>query len=132
MMKTRFEFNVRGYELDSFGHVNNAVYLNYLEQARWEMFLENEEWGAFLKKNEVFPAVIENRIRYLRELTPFAKAYAETLWKRRGAYLIAHHKIYNQETQKLSAVAECMLLLLSRERIIYEPPESMKNMLEEE
>ena len=31
-MKTRFEFNVRGYELDSFGHVNNAVYLNYLEQ----------------------------------------------------------------------------------------------------
>ena len=74
MMKTRFEFNVRGYELDSFGHVNNAVYLNYLEQARWEMFLENEEWSAFLKKNEVFPAVIENRIRYLRELTPFAKA----------------------------------------------------------
>ena len=41
-MKTRFEFNVRGYELDSFGHVNNAVYLNYLEQARWEMFLERK------------------------------------------------------------------------------------------
>ena len=28
---------VRGNELDSFGHVNNAIYLNYLEQARWEI-----------------------------------------------------------------------------------------------
>ena len=29
---------VRSYELDSFGHVNNAVYLNYLEAARSEWF----------------------------------------------------------------------------------------------
>jgi len=27
---------VRGYELDAYGHVNNAVYLNYLEYARGE------------------------------------------------------------------------------------------------
>lgn len=27
---------VRSFELDSFGHVNNAVYLNYLEEARSE------------------------------------------------------------------------------------------------
>jgi YbgC/YbaW family acyl-CoA thioester hydrolase len=33
-------FRVRGYELDSFGHVNNAVYLNYLEAARGEFLLK--------------------------------------------------------------------------------------------
>ena len=27
---------VRSYEMDSLGHVNNAVYLHYLEQAGWE------------------------------------------------------------------------------------------------
>jgi acyl-CoA thioester hydrolase len=27
---------VRSYECDSYGHVNNAVYLNYLEYGRWE------------------------------------------------------------------------------------------------
>ncbi|WP_158542488.1 acyl-CoA thioesterase [Lujinxingia litoralis] len=30
--------SVRGYELDVFGHVNNAVYLNYFEHCRWEAF----------------------------------------------------------------------------------------------
>jgi acyl-CoA thioester hydrolase len=33
---TEYRFKVRSYELDSYGHVNNANYLNYLEGARWE------------------------------------------------------------------------------------------------
>ena len=28
---------VRSYECDSYSHVNNATYLNYLEYARWEV-----------------------------------------------------------------------------------------------
>jgi YbgC/YbaW family acyl-CoA thioester hydrolase len=32
----RTKLRVRGYELDSYRHVNHAVYLSYLEQARWE------------------------------------------------------------------------------------------------
>lgn len=28
---------VRGYELDAWNHVNNAVYMQWLEHARWEM-----------------------------------------------------------------------------------------------
>ncbi len=31
---------VRTYELDSFGHVNNAVYLNYMEEARSEFLTQ--------------------------------------------------------------------------------------------
>ena len=34
------EFRVRSYELDSYGHVNNATYLNYLEYARMTALLE--------------------------------------------------------------------------------------------
>ncbi len=37
------EIAVRGYELDSFGHVNHAVFLSYFEHARWEAL-----WSAGL------------------------------------------------------------------------------------
>ena len=45
---------VRSHDLDSFGHVNNAIYFNYLEEARCE-YLEQrglsfnnfQEWQAF-------------------------------------------------------------------------------------
>lgn len=35
-MKHIFKHSVRSYELDSYNHVNNAVYLQYLEYARME------------------------------------------------------------------------------------------------
>jgi YbgC/YbaW family acyl-CoA thioester hydrolase len=38
---------VRGYELDSFGHVNHAIYISYLEHARWKLL---EEEGIGLKE----------------------------------------------------------------------------------
>jgi YbgC/YbaW family acyl-CoA thioester hydrolase len=36
-------FRVRSYELDSFGHMNHAVFLNWFEQARFDAF----EQGGF-------------------------------------------------------------------------------------
>ena len=41
MVKSIFKLTVRGYELDSFGHVNNAVYLQYAEEAKWHFFSES-------------------------------------------------------------------------------------------
>jgi acyl-CoA thioester hydrolase len=35
-MEHKCSIRVRSYECDSYGHVNNAVYLNYLEYARHE------------------------------------------------------------------------------------------------
>ncbi|MFT7186053.1 MAG: thioesterase-3 [Pseudohongiellaceae bacterium] len=32
--------SVRGYHLDVYGHVNNARYLEFLEEARWRFFAE--------------------------------------------------------------------------------------------
>lgn len=67
MEKTfRAELEVRGYELDSFGHVNHANYLNYLEFARWKM-LEAE--GVTLKKFQAwnrFPVIAAIEIQYLK------------------------------------------------------------------
>jgi len=40
-MKGHTRIKVRGYHLDVYGHVNNARYLEFLEDARWSL-IENE------------------------------------------------------------------------------------------
>ena len=59
---------VRGYELDTQGHLNQAVYLQYSEHARWELLR-----AAGIRQNEMVaggigPVVLEVNIKYLREL----------------------------------------------------------------
>lgn len=59
---------VRGYELDTQGHLNQAVYLQYSEHARWEVLR-----AAGIRQNEMVaggigPVVLEANIKYLREL----------------------------------------------------------------
>lgn len=60
------ELEVRGYELDSFGHVNHAEYVRYLEHARWKL-LEEESIGIReFKEWKVWPVIAEIQVRYLR------------------------------------------------------------------
>jgi acyl-CoA thioester hydrolase len=59
---------VRGYELDSNGHVNRAVYLQYAEHARWEYLRASGVEPARLRAAGVGPVTLEETIRYHREL----------------------------------------------------------------
>ena len=43
------KIKVRGYHLDLYGHVNNARYLEFLEEARWTFFEEKADLPAFLQ-----------------------------------------------------------------------------------
>ena len=57
---------VRGYELDGFGHVNHAVYFNYLEHARWEMLTLAEITLAKFNEWKRWPVVAEIQASYLK------------------------------------------------------------------
>ena len=59
---------VRGYELDLQGHVNQAVYLQYGEHARWQAFLAAGVGPETLVGAGFGPVVLETTIKYLREL----------------------------------------------------------------
>jgi YbgC/YbaW family acyl-CoA thioester hydrolase len=56
---------VRTYELDSFGHVNNSVYLNYLEEARSEFLKQVGLHFHDFARFGVHLVIIEARIRYV-------------------------------------------------------------------
>lgn len=60
--------SVRGYELDTQGHLNQAVYLQYSEHARWELLRSAGIEAETLLASGVGPAALETNIRYLREL----------------------------------------------------------------
>ncbi|QTE01826.1 acyl-CoA thioesterase [Streptomyces cyanogenus] len=59
---------VRGYETDVQGHLNQAVYLNYAEHARWSLLQAAGISQARLLGRGVGPVALETNIRYLREL----------------------------------------------------------------
>jgi acyl-CoA thioester hydrolase len=61
-MKTELRFRVRSYECDSYNHVNNAVYLHYLEYARYEFLRDigfdyktmlSEGYGVYISRVEI-------------------------------------------------------------------------------
>lgn len=64
----RVRVRVRGYELDINGHLNQAVYLQYAEHARWELVRAAGVSQEKMLAAGVGPVVLETTIRYHREL----------------------------------------------------------------
>lgn len=106
----KYNFQVRGYELDSFAHVNNAVYLNYLEQARWEILNKLNLYSKF-KNEESLLIVVEANIKYINELKLFEKAIVETKMYKRGFFIEFKHEIFNEKRQKITkATVKCLFV----------------------
>ncbi|MEV6382097.1 acyl-CoA thioesterase [Streptomyces sp. NPDC051773] len=59
---------VRGYEIDVQGHLNQSVYLQYGEHARWSLLRAAGIRQADLRAKEVGPVALETTVRYRREL----------------------------------------------------------------
>lgn len=59
---------VRGYETDVQGHLNQAVYLNYAEHARWSLLQAAGIHQRDLAARGVGPVALETTIQYRREL----------------------------------------------------------------
>lgn len=54
--------------LDTFGHVNNASYLEILEEARWDLITRNGFGLDEVHRRGIGPVVLEARLRFAREL----------------------------------------------------------------
>jgi acyl-CoA thioester hydrolase len=120
-MKYSFKTEVRGYELDSYGHVNNAVYISYTEQARWEI-LRNEGLLNSFKNKNLLLVVTETNIRYMRELKIFDKIEIVTSLKLEAPYLVFYHDILNLTNNTKAAKAEVKTLMINKDRIPQDIP----------
>jgi acyl-CoA thioester hydrolase len=62
------EIEVRNYELDTQGHVNSAVYLQYAEHARWRHLASLGITQSELGRKRIGPVFLELTIKYHCEL----------------------------------------------------------------
>ena len=94
-----YELQARGYELDSYGHVNNAVYLNYTEQARWQLFRELNLLDEIVASGKKI-VIVENQIKYIRQVRLFDEIVVETRMEKSAHFLLFRHDLINKQTGK--------------------------------
>lgn len=65
-----FEYQVQIKEshLDSFGHVNNAVYVQLYEEARWDFITKLGFGMDVIQRDQVGPVILDLQVRFKREL----------------------------------------------------------------
>jgi acyl-CoA thioester hydrolase len=63
-----YELQIQEQHLDTFGHVNNATYLQILEQARWDLITRNGYGLDEVHRLKIGPTILEVRLRFKREL----------------------------------------------------------------
>ncbi|MEJ2721850.1 MAG: thioesterase family protein [bacterium] len=68
MTSHRTRIKIRGYHLDLYGHVNNARYLEFLEEARWSMIDDRIDLAAWQKRGLAF-VVVKITINYRRAVS---------------------------------------------------------------
>jgi len=119
-----YNFNARGYELDSYGHVNHAVYLNYFEQARWELFRQRD-LVRYFKENDLLLVVIEVQARYHKEINLFDDMMIRTEVTNEPPYLVFRHRMYFSGTQVKACTATVKTLFTDKGRLVRDIPEEI-------
>lgn len=121
---------VRGYEVDSQGHLNQAVYMQYAEHARWELLRAAGISGDKLLSTGIGPAVLESTIRFMRELragdqVDVSCAFA---WGPRKTYRVMQEFHRHDGTLAAELTATAGMLDLKARRLIPDPAAHLRKL----
>lgn len=117
------EIRIRSYHLDGYGHVNNARYLEFLEEARWAFF---EQHGLLKSLNGIIIVVARIDIRYRRAAQEGQVLYITgAIQSAAPRQLVLRQTIARADNGKTVAEADVTLVPVSREssRATNLPPE---------
>jgi acyl-CoA thioester hydrolase len=119
---------VRGYELDTQGHLNQAVYLQYAEHARWELLRAAGISQDALLSSGVGPVAIETTIRYLRELRGGDEVTVSCTftWSGGKTFRLVQEIRTLEGSRAAEITAVAGLLDLRERRLVADPAERMR------
>ncbi|MFB9234894.1 acyl-CoA thioesterase [Plantactinospora siamensis] len=126
----RVRITVRGYELDTQGHLNQAVYLQYAEHARWECLRAAGISQERLIASGIGPVALEVTLRYLRELRGGDEVDVTCgfRWGAGKTFLIDQNYTLPDGTEVAALTGVGGLLDLSARRLVPDPTERFREL----
>jgi thioesterase III len=123
---------VRGFHLDVYQHVNNARYLEFLEEARWS-YLEDHGDVAWFAKHNLAWVIVNININYRAAATMGHTLEVQTRFSKIGSKsAVIHQAIYIADTGTLVADADITFVCLDQKTGKAVPIESeLKSRLEQ-
>jgi len=110
-MKGEIEIKVRGYHLDIYAHVNNARYLEFLEEGRWALFEELDLTKEALDRGYNF-TIVNINISYINEACIGETLLLSTELKKYGTKSITlSQKIFRKSDGKQAVDADVTFVL---------------------
>jgi thioesterase-3 len=104
---------IRGYHCDAYGHVNNARYLELLEEARWS-FLEPAVKEKFFEIRDLLFIVVNINISYKKPLLPNQVVDIEiTDVTYNNKSMVVRQTITDKSTKELASEALVTFVLLN-------------------
>ncbi|WP_241777967.1 acyl-CoA thioesterase [Streptomyces sp. CT34] len=114
---------VRGYETDTQGHLNQSVYLQYAEHARWSLLQACGIGQSALVGTGVGPVTVETTIRYRRELRAgdAVEVSVAIVWGEGRTFVFEQTVRKADGTVAAEISAVCGLLDLTEHRLVKDP-----------
>ena len=124
-VKFSYPLKVIERHLDTFGHMNNATYLEVLEEARWD-FINQRGYGmAKIRESALGPTILECNIKFMKELRLHQNVVIETQTTScAGKIAILKQVILNENNESCAeAVFTVALFDLKARKLVLPTPE---------
>lgn len=122
--KFEYQLLILEHHLDTFGHVNNAKYLELLEEARWDLISKNGYGLHDVMKKQIGPVILEVNLQFRKELKLREKIKIFThCEKQEGKIGYIHQTIVNENGDEAAIAVFTYALFDLKERKIIPPTE---------
>jgi thioesterase-3 len=108
------EIKIRGYHTDLYQHVNNARYLEFLEEGRWQLLEDHLDLEAFMKSGFSF-FIVNINISYRSQAKPNDLVTVTSgLGKIGNTSAVIKQKIINKQTGTVCIDADITFVIADR------------------
>lgn len=121
-MKNKYYINqkiqLNTYDIDVAGHINNIVYIKWIEKLRTKLFIDFFDFEKIINSN-YYPVVISTNIEYKKQIRLFDEVNAKFwLEKFERSIWVFNCNIETNGNLAAKSIQKCVLLELKENKIV--------------